>query len=156
MLKEKKGISPMIATVLLIGLVIAIALLAILWGKNYIEELAEKRGLLAEKQQQCNNVDITAVKAEYTSTVESGQREIEVVLKNKRELTVNKFVFRVTGSEKGEAFESYKPLKGLEVKPYPVKFPETGINSIDVIPHLQVVPGHYVPCSKQSIRVNVA
>ncbi len=149
---KKKGISPLVATVLLIGLVIAIALLIILWGKNYIEELAEKRGILAEKQQQCQNVDITAVKAERVGGT------ITVVLKNKRETTVNKFVFRITGSEKGTAFESPKSLKGLEVKEYDVEFPESdikGVESLDVIPHLQVVLGHYVPCSKQSIKVKI-
>ncbi len=156
MLVKKKGISPLVATVLLIGFVIAIALLVFLWGKGYIEELAEKRGLLAEKQQQCNSIEITAVKAEYTTNVGEGVREIGVVLKNKREVTINKFVFRVTGEENGEAFESYNSLKGLEVKPYLVSFPETGVKSIDVIPNLQVVPGHYVPCSQQSIKVKVA
>lgn len=152
----KKGISPLIATILLIGFTIALITLVILWGKGYIEELAEKRGILAEKQQQCTNVEITAVKAEYTELAEHGLREIEVVLKNKKDTTINQLVFRITGDEKGEAFESYTSLKGLEVKPYNVTFPETDVKSIDVIPHLRVALGHYVPCSKQSIKVKVS
>jgi hypothetical protein len=150
---KKKSISPLVATILLIGLVIAIALLVILWGRGYIEELAQKRGLLAEKQQQCNNVEITAVKAECTGG------NCTIVLKNKRETKVNKFIFRITGQETGEAFESSKSLNSLEVKQYDFQFPEDAIKnakSIDVIPHLQVVPGHYVPCSQQSIKVKVA
>lgn len=150
---KKKSISPLIATVLLIGFIIAIALLVILWGKGYVEELAQKRGLLAEKQQQCQNVEITAVKAECTGG------NCMVVLKNKRETKVNKFVFRITGLEEGEAFEGIGSLNGLEVKQYDIEFPESDIRdvtSLDVIPHLQVVLGHYVPCSKQSIKVKVA
>lgn len=152
MLTRKKGISPLIATVLLIGFVIAIGLLMILWGKGYIEELAQKRGLLAEKQQQCSNVEVTAVKAECTGG------SCTIVLKNKRETKVNKFAFRVTGQETGEAFESSKSLNALEVKGYDVQFSEDEIKnakSIDVIPYLQVVLGHYVPCSQQSIKVNL-
>lgn len=153
MLTKKRGISPLIATVLLIGFVIALLLLAILWGKGYIEELAQKRGLLAEKQQQCQNIEITAIKAERRGG------DIEVVLKNKKETTVNKFIFRVVGKENGEAFESSQHLNSLEVKSYTVTFAETDIKevtSLDVIPHLQVAPGHYVPCSKQSIKVKVS
>lgn len=149
---KKKGISPVVATVLLIGFVIAVILLVILWGKGYIEELAQKRGLLAEKQQQCGDVDITAVKAVRTGG------NIEVVLKNKRERRVDKFVFRVVGAGEGEAFESPNALEGLSVKPYNVEFPESDIQDIsnlDVIPHLKVALGHYVPCSKQGIRVKV-
>ncbi|MDP2907384.1 MAG: hypothetical protein Q8O03_05580 [Nanoarchaeota archaeon] len=150
---KKKGISPLIATVLLIGLTISIALLAILWGKNYIEELAEKRGLLAEKQQQCNNVEITSVKAECTGG------NCTIALKNKRETKINKLVFRITGQEKGGASESSEALNALEVKQYNPQFIEDEIRdakSIDVIPHLRVAPGHYIPCSQQSIKVKVA
>lgn len=150
--KKKKGISPLVATILLIGFVIAIIMLVILWGRGYVEELAQKRGLLAEKQQQCTNVDLTAVKAERLG------EQVKVVLKNQGSLTINKFVFRVVGGETGEGFESRIPLRGLEVKEYIVVFSESefpDVNNVDVIPHLQVALGHYVPCSKQSIRVKV-
>ena len=153
MLIKKKGVTPLIATVLLIGFTISLILLAVLWGKGYIEELAEKRGILAEKQQQCQNVEVTAVKAEHRGG------DISVVLKNKKETTVNKFVFRITGEEKGEAYEALKPLKGLEVKEYIINFPESdiqNIKSLDAIPHLQVAIGTYVPCSGKTIRIKLS
>ncbi len=143
-------ISPLIATVLLIGFVISLIVLVILWGKGYIEELAEKRGILAEKQQQCQNVEVTAIKVERLPDA------IKVVMKNKKETTVHKFVFRITGEEKGEAYEALKPLKGLEVKEYTVKFPDPGrIKSLDAIPHLQVAIGNYVPCSGKTIKIKL-
>jgi len=153
---SKKGISPMIATILLIGFVIAIILLIILWGKNYIEELAEKRGLLAEKQQECTKIDIVAVKKAICKG-----KHIEVVLRNKKDLTINKLIFRINGRSWSETFESTDRLGSLETKLYEGDFPENAkegiscdtIASLDVIPHLKVALGHYVPCSKQKISV---
>jgi len=81
----------MIATILLIGFVIAVILLVILWGKNYIEELAEKRGLLAEKQQECTKVQLEVVKACWRGT------EANIVIRNKVDLPIHKFVFRPVG-----------------------------------------------------------
>ena len=43
MKKNKKGISPLIATVLLVGLVIVISILIWLWYGKYIEDVLEKQ-----------------------------------------------------------------------------------------------------------------
>lgn len=150
----KKGISPMIATILLIGFVIAIILLVLLWGKNYIEELAEKRGLLAEKQQECTKIDLEVPKACWRGTT------AEVVIKNKANVPIHKFVFRAVGAV-GEPVEKYGTqwkLGGLETKSYDLEFSsDVGvISNIDIIPHLRVALGHYVPCSKQTVRVRLS
>lgn len=152
----KKGISPMIATVLLIGFVISIILLVLLWGKGYIEELAEKRGILAEKQQECTNIQLEVPKACW-----SGHNITEIVIRNKANIPIHKFVFRAVGA-KGEPVEVTGGLGGLETKSYTDdEFPDLGtfdvdpITNVDIIPHLKVALGHYVPCSKQMIRVRL-
>ena len=159
---NKKGISPMIATVLLIGFVIALMLLIILWGKDYIEELAEKRGALAEKQHECTNIQLDIVKACWRGS------EAEVVIRNKADNPVHKFVFRAVGSI-GEPVERYGRMCGddkkqdcklgsLETKEYKnlVFSSDVGkIKNIDIIPHIRVAFGHYVPCSKQKITVRL-
>jgi len=45
MLKNKKGISPLIATVLLVGLVVVVAFLIYLWYGKYLEDVLEKQKL---------------------------------------------------------------------------------------------------------------
>ena len=161
---SKKGISPMIATVLLIGFIISIILLILLWGKDYIEELAEKKGALAEKQQECTKIDLTVVKACWWGSCEGvpdGHSCAEIVIRNKANTPVHKFVFRAVGSsgEPAEKFGKDWTLGGLETKSYD-KLPFSSdigkINNIDIIPHLRVAFGHYVPCSKQKITAKLS
>ncbi|MDD5149125.1 MAG: hypothetical protein PHC28_01410 [Flavobacterium sp.] len=57
MIKKKKGVSPMIATILLITLVILIAVIIYWWAKGFFGEELEKFGETAE--QACNDVDIS-------------------------------------------------------------------------------------------------
>lgn len=140
----------MIATVLLVGFVVAIIILVFLWGKGYIEELAEKRGLLAEKQQECTKIKLDVMKACWTGDT------AEIVLRNNANVPIHKFVFRTVGNV-GEPVESTDKLGGLETRSYKFKFStDVGkVEKIDVIPHLRVVLGHYVPCSKQKITVKL-
>lgn len=150
--RNKKGISPMVATILLIGFVIAIILLVFLWGKNYIEELAEKRGLLAEKQQECTRVSLGVVKACWSGG--SG----EIVIKNQADIPIHKFVFSAVGAA-GEPSEVTSKLGGLETKSYPFTYDEASVgvpNNVDIIPHLRVAIGHYVPCSKQKVTARLS
>ncbi len=144
----------MIATVLLIGFVISIILLIVLWGKGYIEELAEKRGALAEKQQECTQVSLEVVKACWRGN------QAEIVIRNKADLDIHKFVFQAVGKvgEPVEKSGSEWKLGGLETKSYDFEFStDVGVvNNINVIPHLRVALGHYVPCSKQAVTIRMA
>ena len=45
----KKGVSPLIATVLLVGLVIMVALIIFFWYGNYLSEFLEKQGIALEE-----------------------------------------------------------------------------------------------------------
>lgn len=52
---EKRGISPLIATVLLVGFVIAIAILVWLWYGNVVKERAEKEGQRISGEFSCSS-----------------------------------------------------------------------------------------------------
>lgn len=152
-MKNKKGISPFIATILLIGLTIVIITIAILWGKNYIEELAAKRGAIAEKQKECENVKITTLKQERTANI------INIVIKNEANTKISKFIFRVNGKDT-DVQETKEALGGLEIKEYPIEFMEDvvglDIENVEIIPHLKVGYNTYVPCSDKSIKVKLS
>jgi len=152
---DKKGISPLIATVLLIGFVVAIMVLVFLWGKNYIEELAQKRGLLAEKEQQCTQVKLEVLRACW-----SGRTVSELVIRNNANLPIHKFVFTAVGSE-GQPVErtgADGKLGALETKTYAINEGELAVEDIqgvNIIPHLRVAIGRYVPCTKQKITAKL-
>lgn len=57
---KKRGISPLIATVLLIGFIIALVAVVMLWGKGFIQEKAEKEGELAQAQLSCTRIIMDA------------------------------------------------------------------------------------------------
>ena len=146
---NKKGISEQIATVLLIGFVIALLAFVILWGKNYIQEKAEKQGKLAEKQLECENIQFEVVNSYKQSD------EIVVTLKNAKSKAIEKFTFRV--GTQGFASNSFDRLDSLSIRQYVVKPAENieNIDSIDIIPWLRVAKGYYVPCSAKHIEAFV-
>ena len=49
-MKNKKAISPLIATVLIIGFTITIAAILMIWGGNLVKERAEKISARTETQ----------------------------------------------------------------------------------------------------------
>lgn len=57
-IKNKKGISPIVATVILIGFVVLIILLIWLWSRNIYVEQANKETALAQEKVKCNQVQI--------------------------------------------------------------------------------------------------
>jgi flagellin-like protein len=54
----KKGVSPVVATVLLIGIVIILAIIIFLWARGFIAERAQKFGRAVELS--CNDVNFNA------------------------------------------------------------------------------------------------
>jgi len=146
---KKKGISPLIATVLLIGFVVALVMLVMLWGKNYIEELAAKRGALAQKQNECQSVEIGVKSAQLQGTVAT------LVIENQKDIAIDKFVFRGMIGDDSQVVENYIKLGSLEVSQYEVDFGTGGIEKVDIIPSLKAGKDKYVPCSDKHIVVKL-
>lgn len=146
----KRGISPLIATVILVGFVVSLVLIAMLWGKNYIEELAAKRGTLAEKQYACQNVEITAKSA----TIAGAQAKI--VITNQKDQQVDKIIFvGMKGQESAQPVERYGTLDALEITEYEVGFDSGGVEKVKVIPAIKAGKNKYVTCSDKNIVVKL-
>ena len=149
---QKKGISPQIATVLLVAFVIALLVTVFLWGRNYIQERAEKEGKLAEKQLECENIGFEVVNAYQQGN------NIVITLKNEKEREIGKFTFRIIGDEV-EVVESYDKLDSLTIRQYLLEFRGDIViipKSVSIIPWLSIARGYYVPCSKKSIDVRIS
>ena len=92
----KKGISPLIATVLVIGFTIALALVIFTWGKAFTQSLTEETGEKAQSQLAClqtNLISFEVKKACYQGN------SVTFTLENKGEATINKVSLRFTGLE---------------------------------------------------------
>ncbi len=89
---EKRGISPLIATVLLIGFTITIAAILMIWGGNLIKERAEKISARTEAQTSCTakvEIDINSAKCDTTEEI------IKISVENKGSDSIDAFRVRI-------------------------------------------------------------
>jgi len=146
--KMKKGVSPLIATVLLIGFTIAVVALIVLWGRGYVSEKAEKQGALAEARLKCQSLDFSVM------DLKGG----EITLKNKGTVDIDSFVLRgKKGAESADVEIVRQPLKSLSMGSFPIsKLNLNNILTMEIIPQLRVSSNVYVPCTAQSVEIRVA
>mgnify|MGYP003943950683 CR=1 FL=1 len=64
--KRGKGVSPLIATILLVGFTVSIVALTILWSRGYIEERAEKEEKLSSTKLACEQLKFTVTDDTYS------------------------------------------------------------------------------------------
>lgn len=150
---RKRGISQLVATVLLVGFIIALIALVIIWGRHYIEERAAKEGAVSKEKFSCSaDVKITVNDVSYAGN------KMDVTVENLKETVIGSFIMRVTGSVGTDPVDVYESLGKLSVKTFSFEFDESTVgvvNKVDVIPQLEVADGVYVPCSDQHVVYNV-
>lgn len=143
---KKKGISPLIATVLLVGFTVALVVLIILWGRSYTEEQAAKQGALSKAKLKCQQIGFSIP----TQPSSSG-----LTLKNIKSVQIDDFIFRELSSS-GSA-------KLINPKTTPVVLSGNGQTTVtfsttpkkvEIIPRILAGGSTYVPCSAQSKKVN--
>lgn len=145
-MKNKKGESTLIATVLIIGFTIVMALLVIVWATNFVKKFTndgDKALIKSETVLICNtdlNFEIKNVKC-------SG----EILIENKGDVDIEGFVLRFynmfgnTGSP-----EIITGIKKYDLKKVTIEIPE----SVDKIEALGIlnVNGNNVTCSDNIIE----
>jgi len=146
---KKRGISPLIATVLLIGFVVALAALIMLWGGRFVREKAEKEGALSEKQLECENVEIDV------ASVDVRGRGSTISIENKKNKQVDGFIFRAIKKDgSSETIQKIEKLESLSVAEIDIEFV---FDKLEVIPALRPEGrgAPLVPCSSKSVVYNV-
>jgi|SRR3989344_6649068 len=90
---NKKGISPLIATVLIIGFTIVIAALVITFGTNLVRTTTENTQTSSDVSLACQQ---TAIKTKLTTELVDGPNKIlKVAVDNGASIKLEGFVFRV-------------------------------------------------------------
>jgi len=148
---KKKGISPLIATVLLIGFTVAIVALLIVWGTNFLQETAEKEGAQAEGELNCQFIDFTV------TDVDINGGELEVTISNFNEDPIDAFVFRAEDTNSDYyPYQVNQELGGgaiATIETLVSEFPNgmSDLKTVQVIPRLKIGSSTYVTCEGQSI-----
>lgn len=151
----KKGISPLIATVLLIGFTVAIIALIIIWSRGYVVEKAEKEGALAKAQLECQKTDWT-----ITDASASGDKLV-LNIKNKGTISLDGFLARITDDD-GEVavVEAADKVEGMQMRAVTFENPAIAdalakgpIEKVFVAFQKRAGKGAYVPCPSQGLTI---
>ena len=139
----KRGISPLIATVLLIGFVVVAGSVVIFWSRGFIKEKAAKEGALAQKQLECENINIEIKSVSRFSR--------SIVLENKGNKNIDGFILRVVEGGSG-AEKIYQKVKALEQDTIIYPFSLNRKAKVDLIPALRPegAGAPFVPCSNKN------
>jgi len=84
-MRQKRGISNLVATVILVASAIAIAILIFVWISHSIKEETEKSADISTAEQVCRNIEISMDK--ITKTVKPNTVLVKVENKKDREIT---------------------------------------------------------------------
>lgn len=138
--KGKQGISPLIASVLVIGMVIVTASIVFFWGKGFTEEIIQKEGAVSQQRLNC----ATDVKINIVSESNS-----QLTVENAGNGRIDAFSLVVDGQATDEPV-TIDPGNTASV-PHNAN---TG-QKVDIIPKIRIGNGLYQPCSSQKITYKV-
>ena len=136
--KNKKGAGPLIATVLIIGMVVAGSAIVFLWGEQYSEELITKgQGVALSKLNCASDIKIDLLR-------HGGG---ELTIENKGRGKIDSFTLIENDNPRDEHTEIEPGNIGT------VSYGGSG--TIIVIPKIRIAQGLYQPCSEQKLTYRV-
>ena len=144
---SKKGISPLIATVLIIGFTIVLAAVVMQWGGAFVRSLTEEQAVLAEGQTNCIklNFDMTAT-IDLVKITNNADVVISKVLIQKIDAAGTSSTLKEDETDiSGYEAKSFDVTTGL---PSGVTAPVEG-DTIRVIPYVQLANGDDYGCGKE-------
>ena len=149
--KTKKGISPLIATVLLVGFVIAIAALLWMWWGNIVKEQAEKTAAQSQGKMVCSSeVGFSVTDAScYNST------HILLYLENKGITKIDDFRIQISGANQQGTVTLSDSLEKTESKQTSVPANQSSFGAITKVTVMPIVIRQSSPitCKDQAIEI---
>ncbi len=165
-MKNKKAISPLIATVLIIGFTIVLAAVVIQWGGVLVNGIIGKTDISSDVNFKCSSLSNLA----YSGSVTKTATTISAVVDNKNDQIIEGFVFRVYKSDNSIDTKDTRtvtpsmgttPLGSFSVGTYIVPYTLTGtpaptLTQLGAIPIVKASDGKPYPCSSTEIKATIA
>ncbi|MBI2499572.1 hypothetical protein HYV88_05000 [Candidatus Woesearchaeota archaeon] len=146
---KSKGISPLIATVLLIAFVVLVAGSIYMWATGYLEKTKERASEEVDVVDATNKIDYSVDDARYVSgykgnlqkiiqglaLIESNKKKILISITNNGEIEIKKFVVRVVDKD-GNSYvndDFYVALGVFEHKNVEFEFDSSNLGEIDYV-----------------------
>ncbi len=147
---SKKGISPLIATVLLVGFTVSLIALVIIWARGFITEKAQKEDILAQARIKCQSLSF-----DVTYLAQGGSSLVTRV-KNTGPQNIDGFIFRIKGSDETQPLETTDIIRRADSREIQTSIGDVGtVSTVDIIPRIRAGKGTYVPCSGQHKEARV-
>ena len=132
--RSKKGVSPLIATVLVLGLTIALAVIIINWGQKFVTGVTKETEKTTTEKLSCvQNVDFDITKACQTGNA------VTIIVNNNGDIPINKFRVRAYRSDSDvEALSIDAVLEAFGRYSQVVTVTSGPIKKVDLIPIITV------------------
>jgi|TARA_Y100000310_G_scaffold38954_1_gene36543 flagellin-like protein len=143
---EKKGISPLIATVLIIGFTVVLAVLVINWALPFVRNLQETTEESSNTQILCAQDVIFSIK----TACDAGTNQVKLTVSNDGVKDIDSFIGRFFETE--DKVQQDKALFGSGLKSFDISsHTKTGLNH-DATEEVELIPvvtigGKSVTCS---------
>lgn len=141
----KKGISPLIATVLLIAFAVALGAVVMNWGRSYVEDTAESTQRASQTKVDCSmgvNLEIKEIGGNPTLCQNEDDDEIEVIFVNRGTKSLVGFKTTILGEEKIVEYDNNVTIKKSSVKKFTFDYSFSDNGAIDQVvftPKIDVV-----------------
>ncbi len=143
---DKKAVSPLIATVLIIGFTVALAAVVITWGSRFVQQTQEEVDITSQIGLACSKLDFEIGAIDCDSTTTPANQISKITMKSTSNQDITGFTFRarnptVIGVETGH---TNTPLTRFSVTEYIAPFtwsvtpPPADITEIEAIAHVTV------------------
>lgn len=142
----KKGISPLIATVLLIGFTVALFVVVMTWGSGFVRDMTTSTESSTKAALKCTQLDFKITKASCSG----------LTIENKGSVDIKAFVFRVydsSGAITAPIPTTNYYLAIQMIKNYAFSIP-SGAQKVEAIASVAGNSNESIPCSSYVITAD--
>lgn len=132
---KKKGISPLIATVLILGFTVALAAIIMTWGTSFTKKMQEQTEETADIQVKC----ATDVAFDIKSVCNTSKTDYKVLIENNGNQDIKKWIVRLYASDTDVESYSCDTAADCEIGKFGLKqvkavTTKSGIKKVEAIP----------------------
>ncbi len=153
-LSNKRGVSPLVATILLIALSVGMGVAVMSWGEDYIEEKAEFVQGVQEAPTTCDLVSFSIIQLKGVQQFCQGGNMIKALIDNGPDADIADFHARVVAEKGVSVQESVLAQLLPRGSATPITF---SIGDVGVVQQVKLTPklknGKQILCSKQALII---
>jgi flagellin-like protein len=136
MIKSKRGISPLIATVLLIAFAVALGAVVMNWGRSYVEDTAINAQRTSQSKVDCSlgvSIEIKQISGDPKICIDSDNDELVVFIANKGTKVVQGIKTTIIGTEDILDYDTNTTIGKSDVKKFTFSYDSTDAGSIEQV-----------------------